>query len=269
MHKAAVWTAMVLAAASTAWAGQVTVDFEDVSLDSSGYYNGADGAGEFTADGATFLNNYSESTFGGVTYVFWDGFALSNHTDTTTPGFGNQYSTFAGAAYSGEQFAVAYDSAVVNLPDQAQGAVGGWFCNTTYAALAMRDGYFNADKFGGDDGDDPDWFMLTVTGTDGPDGTGNRTGTVTRYLGDYSRPDGTDLLIDDWTWLNLQPLGTDVRSLKFTFASSDVTVIEGSGTFLDTPAYFALDNLVYNVPEPASLAVMAIGAVGLLRSRRR
>src|SRR4051812_34751802 len=50
-------------------------------------------AAGFTSGGALFNNSF----FG----FSWAGFALSRETDKTTPGFGNQFSAFAGSGASG------------------------------------------------------------------------------------------------------------------------------------------------------------------------
>ena len=63
-----------------------TIDFESFSLGAVGYYNGSDFAGGFTTGGATFANSFTD--FGGG-FFGWDGWSVSNHTDTETPGFGN------------------------------------------------------------------------------------------------------------------------------------------------------------------------------------
>ena len=86
------------------------------------------------------------------------------------------------------------------------------------------------------------------------------------YLADFRFADNAlDYVVDSWTWVDLSSLGV-VSSLSFSLASSDV------GQFgMNTPAYFAMDNLaVAAVPEP-SQAAMLLGGLALvgLAVRRR
>lgn len=258
---------LICLAAAPALAGWTTVDFEDQVLAPDSFYNGSDQAGGFTSHQVDLLNTYS-TDFGG----WWQGFALSNVQDNTTPGYANQYAAYSDPAggYGGSgNYAVGYDAgagATLNLPAPTT-VRGALFTNTTYTGLSIRDGDMFTDPFGGPDGTEPDWFLLTVTGHDAPGASGNITGQVTFYLADYSNPFSGNRIVDDWTWLNLQPLGDDVASLSFAMASSDV-----SDWGINTPTYFALDNLVYdntNIPEPSMLALLGAGGLLVIRRRRR
>lgn len=233
-----------------------TVTFDGFPLDPSGYYNGIDLAGGFSLDGKTFNNNFTD--FGGG--CCWDGWAISNHGDTTTPGFGNQYSSFTGGGFGGGgQFGVMYtDSASITLaaPETITGA---YFTNTTYAALSMLNGDAFAKKFGGVSGSDPDWFNITIEGRL----AGNATNSLVFYLADYRFGDpADDYVVDQWTWVDLSGLGP-VDELRFRFDSSDV------GSFgVNTPTYAAMDFLL-SVPEPNSALLCALGLVMLAgRSKR-
>ncbi len=133
--------------------------------------------------------------------------------------------------------------------------------NTTYAYLAMRDGSQFSKVFGGQTGNDPDFFLLTITGLDSLDAP---IGTVDFYLADFRSADNSlDYLIDSWTEVDLTGLD-GAATLSFGLTSSDV------GQFgMNTPAYFAIDNL-HLVPEPTSLALMLIGGtVALWRKTSR
>jgi hypothetical protein len=227
-----------------------TIDFESFNPMPGGVYDGADLAGDFEVTGATFNNTYS---FG----CCFDGWAVSNHTDTTTPGFGNQFSAYPGSGAAGSSnYGVAYtDSATITLPF-ATTVIGGDFTNTTYPTLSMQQGDSFAKKFGGVSGDDPDFFNITIEGW-----LDNAfVDSVIFDLADYTGPSLDDYIVTDWTYVDLSGLGT-VDQLRFTFASSDV------GSFgINTPTYFAMDNLAY-VPEPSTGLMLSLGLFGLARRR--
>jgi hypothetical protein len=214
--------------------------FEDLELGSGSYWDGADGAGSFRSGGATFLNAYDSE------YSSWDGFAYSTMTDTETAGIENQYSAVAGSGAGGSAtYAVAYVSAfspigppTIELEDAGDAGVtlsGLWVTNTTYAYRSMRDGDAYSKRFGGETGDDPDFFVLSLRGLSG----GVETGTVEVSLADYRAEDpSADFILDDWTWVDLSELGP-VDELQLELSSSDV------GEYgMNTPAYFAIDGIM-------------------------
>jgi hypothetical protein len=271
-------TALLIALTLAAPAAATTIDFEDLGAnlpiahpdtgDPLFFYNGfsASRAGDptdFASAGAVFDNDFSD--FGGG--CCWQGWAYSQLTDDTTPGFGNQHSAIAGGGASGSAtYGVAFTGGVVG----GQAAVSriafasevsvlsAAFTNTTYSALSMRDGDAFAKKFGGASGSDPDFFVLTVTGRDAADAV---TGSVEVALADFRFSDDLlDYILTDWTTVDLSGLGS-VAALEFELASSD----EAFG-FLNTPSYFALDDLVL-VPEPASALLLAAGLALLARRR--
>ena len=113
------------------------------------------------------LNTNSECCGGAL---FWDGFAYSNTTDTTTPGNSNEVSAYAGAgADNSANYAVAYAGGTnaprieFDVPTLLHSVM---LTNTTYTALSMRKGDSFAKKFGGANGTDPDFLLLTITGRD-------------------------------------------------------------------------------------------------------
>ncbi len=133
--------------------------------------------------------------------------------------------------------------------------------NTVYPYFSMLNGDQFARKFGGDSGDDPDYFLLTITGLDG---NNQPVGALEFYLADYRFENNSlDYLVDTWTEVDLSPLN-GAAALSFGLTSSDV------GEFgMNTPAYFAIDNLAL-VPEPATLGLMTVGTMAVLnRSRTR
>ncbi len=234
-----------------------TVDFEDLTLaPETAHYDSP-----FVSRGASFSNSFTD--WGGGWWS-WSGFAYSNRSDTTTPGYLNQFSAITGAGVGGGGiYCVAYaqgEDAVVTLPSGSL-PIGVFVTNTTYAYLSMLRGDAFAKKFGGPDGGDPDWFKLTATGYSGS----SLTGTAEIYLADFRFDDPSlDYVLSDWTWFDLSPLGR-ADTVVFRLSSSDV-----GAWGMNTPAYFALDNLQtagVPVPEPTTVALAGLGLA--LAARRR
>lgn len=255
---------LVLLFVFTAAVNASVADFDDLNLDAdstwSGEYN-SDGTGgtydstTFTSGSAQF-NNYSDGD-----WFSWAGFAYSNKTDNTTSGYMNQYSSFAGNAQSGDNFAVGfmdgYNGFTPTLTRASQEVIDGLYVtNTTYCGLALLNGEGPAKAFGGESGDDEDWFKLTIEGFDAQN---ESTGTLDCYLADYRFDDNSqDYVLDSWKYVDLTGLGA-VSSLQFTLSSSD------NGDWgMNTPAYFALDTVI---PEPASMMLLGLGAVLAARKK--
>ena len=238
------------------------VDFEDVGagLDPQDYFNGPDPdgtivtgpyddvvvLGDFRSESLTFNNAYS------VDFDSWNQWAYSNKTDTVTAGYLNQFSAYPGVGADGSAtFGVAfasqgdfYDLPLITRDDDDLRSFGSLaVTNTTYAALSMLLGDSFAKKFGGDSGDDQDFFTLTIEGLDA---TGQPVGSVDVFLADYRFSDNTqDYILDDWITVDLGPVSS-ARSLSFSLSSSDVGVFG-----MNTPSYFAVDDIVMLTPVVA------------------
>jgi hypothetical protein len=212
---------------------QQILDFEDFTIEQDSFLNGSDLSGGFTLFSVFLPNQFT------VAYDSWSGWAISNTTDVTTPGFTNQYSSIVGSGNDGsDNYATTFvlgSSPILNSPNDAGTYISSLrISNSTYAALSMRDGDAFAKKFGGETGDDPDFFKLDVDGYF----EGDSTGTVEYYLADFRFEDNTqDFILDTWDDLDLSSLGiTD--SLSFRLSSSD------NGQFgMNTPAYFCIDDI--------------------------
>ena len=242
----------------------LVVNFDDIPLGAGTFANGGPSTNNtgFSSAGVHFSNDYFAD------FDSWYGFAVSNTTDTTTPGFGNQYSAITGGGFGDANYGVAYSSAfgdptvLTFASEVAPQSVR--LTNTTYAALDMSTGTppFSK-KFGGVSGNDPDFFSVTLTGRDA---SNQITDSVVFYLADFRFADNSfDYLVTNWTLVDLTPLGGNVKTITFTFDSSDV------GAFgINTPTYVALDALTA-IPEPSTYVAVA-GAAGLffaLGRRRR
>jgi hypothetical protein len=228
---------IVLSMINAANADIATLD--DLILQGQSFWNGSDESGGFSSGSAFFQNNYNPS------WDSWTGFAYSNITDTDTAGLAGQYNTITGSGQGGSaNYAIGYvgwlESPTITL--DSPGVVGGLYVtNNNYAYYSMLNGDLYSKKFGGIDGNDPDWFLLTIIGEDSD---GNVTGIVEFYLADFRFEDNSkDYIVNTWWFVDLTPLGM-VKSLEFSLSSSDV------GAFgMNTPGYCAIDTIIM---EPMS-----------------
>lgn len=267
----------------------VPLTFEDLSFAAGDFENGANLTGTTTTtndpfgpgtgslltkdsvfttgvgNSGSFANTFSEKYDapdggGSLEYTSWSGWAYSRTTDTTTPGFGNQYSAIAGSGAGGSSvYGVSYTDTSVVFNESFDFAGRGIFVtNTTYAYYSMLNGDTFAKQFGGATGTDEDFFTLTVEGYL----EGGSTGTVDFFLADYrSANPGDDYIVSDWRFVNLGSLGV-VDTLMFNLSSSD------NGIFgMNTPDYFAIDN-IGAIPEPSTTVLWALIACFLLSRRR-
>ena len=91
---------------------QVLANFENFNLERGEYLNNAAPYQGFRS-GSIELPNFYDAQFD-----YWSGFAISADTNTTSPGFLNQYSVIAGTGASGStMYAVGYifDPIIVRL----------------------------------------------------------------------------------------------------------------------------------------------------------
>lgn len=202
------------------------VDFQSLSLEPESYWNGSDGTGEMVFKKANFNNNFNTQ------YFSWSGFSFSNVTDTNTPGYGNQYSAYLNdGANASNKYAVAYvtgDDAAISFSSQVN-LVSASITNSTYAYHTLINGDDYSRPFAQDD-----WFLLTIKGFNSAD---EQVGEVEFYLADYrSQP---HKVVVNWTDVDLSTL-VGVTRVVFYLPSTD-----SFGEWMNTPAYFCLDNLVY------------------------
>jgi hypothetical protein len=214
----------------------VVTDFEDLNLVADTFWNGLDGSGGFIS-GNVFCHNAFTDFGGGITY--WSGFAYSNITDNQTAGFGNQYSAYpGGGADDSKIYVIGYDVDTLTFTEPMK-SVKLSVANDTYPALSMKNGDAFSKKFGGDSGNDPDWFKLTINAMNN---AGSVIGTAEIMLADYTSSDNSkDYISNVWNEIDLSSFG-EIKSFAFSLSSSD------NGDYgMNTPAYFCLDNITGTV----------------------
>lgn len=248
--------AVALFATSTVFAQNDTLTFEQYDLGSNSYYNGADDAGDITIGNYTLSNNYNTQ------YGYMEnGFAISKVQDITTAGFTNQYASYAnGGANNSEKYGVCYSGEITFSSLRKIKSL--MVTNTTYAGLSMRDGDSFGKQFGSpnnaagtpDGTNGEDWFLLQIIPLD----ENNQVvgDTVDFYLADFRFADNNqDYILN--TWETVQMNDVLAKKLTFKLSSSDV------GQYgMNTPAYFALDNLV-TAPNDASVKSVANAVVSI------
>ena len=215
---------------------QTIADFENFGLEVDQFDNDASPGTHFESGNVLLPNNYVDDPM----FPFWTGWSISTSTDVTTEGFTNQYSSISGGGYDGSLgFAVgtAFSALELELNDLAKGnpVAGMYINNGTYPYLSMLNGDSFAKRFGGEDGTDPDFFLLTISGiVDGIPTSNN----VEFYLADYRFDNSEeDYIINEWTFVDLSSLG-DVNGLSFSLTSSD-----NNQFGMLTPAFFLADNI--------------------------
>ncbi len=252
-----------------------TIDFSDVPLAPNSFYNGDPGGSPvdgnygayFTSGGITFPNSFNVS-FGG-SFKTVNGWSASNKVVTPpAPGtYGTNYQEeylYSVPRGSTGNYATTilngFNDAPLVLPASTK-PVSLQVNNLTYAYLSMRDGDGFAKKFGGVNGTDEDFYLLTVQGLSSSDVP---TGSVSYYLANFLGSNTT--LVDTWQTVDLTTLGNAAK-LAFSVTSSDNDLIFG----INTPPAFALDNLVVTaIPEPGTWAMLAgIGVWAIVRAGRR
>ena len=213
---------------------QTTSTFENLTLAPDTFWTGSNLSGGFSSGNAYFKNVYD------TTYHYWsDGFAYSDKKDSTTAGYTNEYSAVAGGGVNGSSnYAVAYDAGSGNVKIRLTGTGTGksiegvYITNTTYAYKSMLNGDTYEHAF-----DSSDYYLLQITGWKNGAPIND---TVNFYLADFRADTASQrYIVKNWQWVNLLSLG-NVDSIVFTVSGSQVDTFG----YLNTPAYFALDNFV-------------------------
>ncbi|MFK8102238.1 MAG: DUF4465 domain-containing protein [Saprospiraceae bacterium] len=238
-----IFTILLFVSFSLTSSAQVFADFE---MPQDTFYNGSDQSGGFNfsvniGGGSSSTIDFSFSNvynpdFGG----YWQsGWAMSTIDDTNTSGPGNLYASKApitDLVY--EKYAVGQQNSGVKLSGYPSSFAGLTITNTTYAHNSIRDGDMFATAFGGMDGNDPDFFLLTIFGYEG--GQKIESDSVEFYLADYRFADNSqDYIVDSWTNIPLSSTGFSYAdSISFHLTSSDT-----SAGFFNTPLFFCLGEI--------------------------
>ncbi len=226
---------------------QTVVTFDDLTLTPNSYWSGSDSSGGFTSGGVYFENSYTG---------YWSGgFIYSNTNDVTTAGYTNDFSAFTGNGGNGSaNYSVNYGSSSIDFgTEKVIGSIQ--LTNSTYAALSMRDGDAFGKVFGSVNGADgnpdgtngEDFFRLLIVGRDAQSAV---TDTVVFYLADFRFANNMeDYILNTWQTVDLTSLG-EVQFLEFELESSDI-----GNWGINTPAYFALDNITYGTASVNKLSL--------------
>lgn len=215
---------------------QVTIDFENFNLEQDTFLNGSDLSGGFESEFIFLPNSYNSE------FASWSDWSISNVKNDSVPGFGNQYASFAGSgAKETETYAVASAFQPVKIYALRDGSSLDleeiYITNSTYAALSMQNGDAFSKVFGGETGNDPDYFLLTMKAYKND----VVFDSLLFYLADYRFEDNSqDYIIKDWTKIDLSSFSDIVPmdSLEFSLSSTDV------GMFgMNTPAFFCIDQI--------------------------
>ncbi len=250
-----IYTILLAMTATVAMADTtITATFEDTAteyaLGTGGYYTGMN-ATDSTAYSTFTSGSLVFSMYGNNSWSYWEQFGFSNQTDTA---FSSAYNVdeqlrviTGGGADNSATYAVAYCGyygvpTITYLGEDSVTFSGMYITNTayTYSSLTNGDGFAHAHATG-------DWLMVTITASNG--------NSIDYYLSDFTSADSTEhYIVDTWQWVDLTSLGK-TSSLSFSMSGSD------SGDYgLNTPAYFALDNVTAIVESDDETAISTADA---------
>jgi hypothetical protein len=236
---------------------KITSTFEELTLSKSDtFYVNYSSPGKnvgFTSASAIFPCVY-DTIYGGL----WEsGFAYTNKTDSITGDYTNSYSAITAIGYNNSAKYVVGNGQTnwvkVVQNGSASTADNFYITNTTYAYKSMRNGDAFAKKFGGASGTDKDFFKITIYGY--YKGV-KKSDSIDFYLADFrTGVPQVGYIVKTWQKVNLLPLGI-LDSMSFVLNSSD-TGMYG----INTPLFFAMDNLTIDYSEGVDIVAAPIAKV--------
>ena len=217
------------------------VDFNELPLDPESFF--------LPTDESSFTSGPLSFEYTGAEYS-WSGFAYSNlsslngeythdqFASASLTGMDGDSTNYAVAFVNSDWLGGTYDPipSVIEVSDGSAASFSGFYINNNEMAyITMKEGSLYNKKFGGESGNDPDWFRVKIWGIRADNTT---TEPIYHYLADFRSGDNSlDFITNTWKWVDLQSLGM-VTALQFVMESTD------SGDFgINTPAYFCMDNL--------------------------
>jgi len=210
--------------------------FENYTLPTDSFDNGSTGT-KFFKDQGMACPVVWDTAWGG----YWaGGWALSNQTDSTREGTDGLYQSITGSAHDGNNYLVGQSGSRIKCPGAHIEYVLGYIyvSNSSYTYYSMRDGDAFAKKFGGADGNDPDYLILNITGRE--QGSWHKD-TIQFPLADFRFSDNTkDYIVSDWQQVELSRLSS-VDTLHFFLTSSDTSEFG-----INTPSFFVVDDAYGN-----------------------
>ena len=214
-----------------------SASFENYSLPTDSFDNGSNGT-KFFENSDVISPVFWDTAWGG----YWaGGWALSNQTDSTREGTDGLYQSITGTASDGVNYLVGQNGSELKWPGP-----GGVYLlesvavtNSAYTFHSMLNGDAFAKKFGGIDGNDPDYLILNITSRS--NGIWDQD-TIQFYLADFRFADNSkDYIVSDWQTVDIFPL-TQFDTLHFFLTSSD------TGQFgINTPTFFCIDNIKWSI----------------------
>lgn len=231
------------------------ISFENNPADSGLVLNGKNGETSFlqVEKGSTvYMPTFWDTSFGG----FWaSGWALSKKLDSATVSVDYARHMYCVKAYSGANnskgFAIGQNGTSFHLQTAAGNAISGFMItNTTAAYNSMKLGDFFAKKFGGKTGNDSDYFVCRIKSFS----KGVLKDSQDVYLADFRFQDNSkDYILSSWVPVSFS---NSPDSVSFEMFSSD------NGAWgMNTPAFFAIDNIELSAPGKVSAVSIADVAV--------
>jgi hypothetical protein len=229
----------------------IMASYDNLPLDEDTAFQPTE-AGSFQTNNFRFHYDASEWAWSGFTYsrkstITGDNIA-DQFTAITRGGMQGEGSTYLVSYVQNDWESPTYDPIPVKIEftdERAHRVSGFYVTNNVWAYDVMLNGDMFAKKFGGETGDDPDWFKIIIWGEKE---NGEFTDSVHFYLADYRFENNYyNYIVDNWRWVDLVSLG-EVKALYFVLASSD------TGDFgMNTPGFFCMDNLTLLTQLPVSV----------------